>query len=223
MSNVPYSALLRYCYSGLESEGKRSFMYRIGVVIASKRVLRILTNVLISFNNLLGNPAMDDINQKNTPGESSDTQQELNACRMQLQMWKEDCLRSRADFENYKKRVERERTEVYRLALTGVFKDLLAIIDDLDRGLSYANTLTSTECKSIIEGLNLTSEQFKKVLAKYGVTAIQESSVFDPALHEAVMEVSSDKPAGSVVQVLQKGYMIQGQVLRPAKVSIAKN
>jgi len=171
---------------------------------------------------------MDDANHKNTPVQesvesSSTIQQELTQCRTQLQMFKEDYLRSRADFENYKKRVERDSTQVYRLALSSIFKDLLAIIDDLERGLTYATTVTSAESRSIVEGLQLTAEQFKKVLAKYGVTPIQESSVFDPSLHEAVMEVQSDKPAGSIVQILQKGYMIQGQVLRPAKVSIAKS
>lgn len=169
---------------------------------------------------------MDDVTKKQPEAgaaESSVLLEQLNSCQAQLQLWKEDCLRSRAEFENYKKRVERDREQAARMMVAGIVKDLLPLIDDVERGLTYAQTLTSAEGKALLAGLQLTYDQFKKVLSKYGVAPIADAIEFDPMLHEAVMEVESpDHQPGTIVQVVQKGYQLQGQVIRPAKVTVAK-
>lgn len=146
-----------------------------------------------------------------------DLTQQLNECLVQKDEWKDRCLRTAADFENYKKRAEKERSAWITSAQTSILSDLLNIVDDFDRAFAQAKEDQS------IAGFALIHKEFHKFLDKHGISEIKETKQFDPNLHEAIMNVeSADHESGSIVQVLQKGYMYKGQVLRPAKVSVAK-
>jgi molecular chaperone GrpE len=146
-----------------------------------------------------------------------DLTQQLNECLNQKDEWKDRCLRTAADFENYKKRAEKERSVWVTSAQSSIFSDLLSIVDDFDRAFAQAK-----EDQSIV-GFALIHKEFHKFLDKHGISEIKDATQFDPNLHEAIMNVeSADHQSGTIVQVLQKGYMFKGQVLRPAKVSVAK-
>ena len=110
------------------------------------------------------------------------------------------------------------------MAQSNILHDILEIADDFDRALAQAQAMSSTDAlKNMIAGIELTKKALDKLLAKYDVKEIKDMSQFNPELHEAVMQVqSSEKPAGSIVNVLQKGYMFKGSVLRPAKVAVAQ-
>ena len=163
-----------------------------------------------------------------------DLTQQLNECLNQKDEWKDRCLRTAADFENYKKRAEKERSVWVTSAQSSIFADLLSIVDDFDRAFSGLRLSGSSDSASFggqgsakedqsIAGFALIHKEFHKFLDKHGISEIKETAQFDPNLHEAIMNVeSADHQSGAIVQVLQKGYMFKGQVLRPAKVSVAK-
>ncbi len=136
-------------------------------------------------------------------------------------------LRIHADFENIKKRMEKEKYTAVSYAHEQFARDLLPIIDSLDMAL---NTCQKDECSvdenlldKVKEGINLTIEQFKKTFEKHGIELVDINDGFDPNFHEAVMQLDSeDKESGEILEVFQKGYKIKDRVLRPAMVSIVK-
>ncbi len=152
---------------------------------------------------------------------SSDEKEELLAKIAQLE---EQKLRDYAEFENLKKRYEKEKAQAIAYAQESFARDMLSVIDALDS----ANSLEIDEenlkesLEKIKEGIELTTEQFKKIFSKHGIELITIEDGFDPNFHEAVMKVDSDDvDSGEIVQVFQKGYKYKDRVLRPAMVSIA--
>ncbi len=132
-------------------------------------------------------------------------------------------LRDLAEFENIKKRLEKEKTQSIAYSQEGFARDLLSVIDSLDSANAIISQESEDNIEKIKEGIDLTIEQFKKVFQKHGIELVDVDSGFDPNFHEAVMKVeSSEHQEGAIVQVLQKGYKIKDRVLRPAMVSIAK-
>ncbi|WP_027327336.1 nucleotide exchange factor GrpE [Helicobacter pametensis] len=130
-------------------------------------------------------------------------------------------LRVHADFENVKKRLEREKYQALEYCYEGIAKDLLPILDTLEKALESARSVGD---EAISEGIKLTLDNLLKVLGKHGIEVIAESGEFDPLLHDAIMQVpSSEVEEGSIVQTLQKGYKYKERTLRPAMVSVAKN
>ncbi len=148
----------------------------------------------------------------------------LLACQNELNAWKDRCLRTTADFDNFKKRIEREKTSWIKMTQANILYDLLAIVDDFDRALEEAKKNPSHDDFSVwFEGFELTSKSLHKLLQKYDVQEIKDHEIFNPQYHEAIMHVESpDHISGAIVSVLQKGYIFKGDVLRPAKVSVAK-
>lgn len=130
-------------------------------------------------------------------------------------------LRLAAEFENYKKRVARDRTEYQRLARETVLLDLLPVLDNLERALAAARQVHSLD--TLIEGVELTLRMSKTVLEKAGVQEIHSvGRVFDPSVHHAVEQVSTaEYPENYVVGEALKGYTIDGRVLRPAMVQVS--
>lgn len=124
--------------------------------------------------------------------------------------------RANADFENIKKRFEKEKSDIASYANEKFARDLLPVIDALEMALG----LEATDEK-LKEGIELTMSEFKKCLQKHGVSEICTKDGFDPNFHNAVLQVDGEV-SGQIVQVMQKGYLINGRVLRPAMVSIAK-
>jgi len=130
--------------------------------------------------------------------------------------------RLKAEFENYKKRVLKEREEVRKLANENLIRQFLPIMDDLERAINSAKETRSIN--SLIEGIVMILNQLKEILKKQGVEEIEaKGREFDPYLHEAVLELRSDEyPDNFVVEEMRKGYKLNNRILRPAMVKVNK-
>jgi molecular chaperone GrpE len=131
---------------------------------------------------------------------------------------KDRYMRTLADFENYRKRADREKNEFFKYALAGVLKDLIPILDNFDRALEHAG-----EGDDFHKGVALIYKQMWDVLQRHGLRPIEQAGVpFDPKIHEAVIrEENPSVPSQTVVAVLQKGYFLHDRLLRPAMVKVA--
>ena len=127
-------------------------------------------------------------------------------------------MRAVADFENFRKRAERDRADFARYANASILKDLLPVLDNFDRALEHAE-----EGDDFHKGVLMIYKQLYDVLQKNGLRAIEETGVhFDPNIHEGVIrEEDSSVPSHTVVAVLQKGYFLHDKLLRPALVKVA--
>jgi len=122
-------------------------------------------------------------------------------------------MRAAADFQNYKRRVEQQRSSWMQQAQGDVLLPLLSILDDIERALELET----------LAGLELIQKNITKIFKDLGVKEIDCSGQFDPELHEALMQAeSADHKSGDIVQVMNKGYTFHDEVLRHAKVSVAK-
>lgn len=132
--------------------------------------------------------------------------------------WRNRYMRTLADFENFRKRSEREKSEFFKYALAGTFKDMLPVLDNFDRALDHAE-----EGDEFHKGVLLIYKQLFDLLTKAGLKSIDESGVrFDPNVHEAVIrEEDASVPGQTVVGILQKGYFLHDRLLRPALVKVA--
>jgi molecular chaperone GrpE len=127
-----------------------------------------------------------------------------------------------ADFENQKKRFDRETEQIKNYSNERIIISLLDVVDELE--LAVKNGEISTEPESLIEGVELTLKKLRKVLEQEGVTPIEspEGKVFDPARHNAVVtEEKEDVPECTVIEEIRKGYMMRGKVIRPTIVKVA--
>jgi molecular chaperone GrpE len=127
-------------------------------------------------------------------------------------------LRTLADFDNLRKRTEREKSEFARYATSGVLKDLIPVLDNFDRALEHSDADDDFH-----KGVELIYKQLYDVLTKHGLRPIDEVGVhFDPNIHEAVVrEEDSSVPSHTVTAILQKGYFLHDRLLRPALVKVA--
>ncbi len=132
-------------------------------------------------------------------------------------------LRVAADADNFKKRMERDKQESIRYGNERFIAELLPVIDSLERALEHA----SGDCPQdgLIQGVRMTLKRFQDTLAKFGCTAIEANGkVFDPKFHEAVYrEETKEHPSNTIVRELQKGYVLNDRLLRPAMVVIASS
>ncbi|MCQ2881503.1 nucleotide exchange factor GrpE [Helicobacter pylori] len=141
---------------------------------------------------------------------------------LKYQEMREKYLRAHADFENVKKRLERDKSMALEYAYEKIALDLLPVIDALLG--AYKSAVEVDKESALTKGLELTMEKLHEVLARHGIEGIECLEEFDPHFHNAIMQVKSEeKENGKIVQVLQQGYKYKGRVLRPAMVSIAKN
>ncbi len=165
-----------------------------------------------------------EASNENSP-ESSEKDEEIKELKEKIKELEDKYLRTVADFDNFKKRMEREKAEAIAYASENFARDLLPVIDSLELAINSLEEIDGEEeiVNKMKEGINLTIEQFKKAFEKHGIKVIDIEEGFNPHFHEAVMQVDSDEhEKGEIVQVFQKGYMIKDRVLRPTMVSIAK-
>ena len=161
--------------------------------------------------------------EENEVNESEES--ELDILKSKVKELEEARLRDHADFENLKKRYEKEKSQAIAYAQESFARDLLSVIDSLDSAssLEIDEENLKESLKKMKEGIELTIEQFKKVFEKHGIELVDIDEGFDPNFHEAIMQIDSDEhEKGQIVQVFQKGYKYKDRVLRPAMVSIAK-
>ena len=131
-----------------------------------------------------------------------------------IDRWK----RTAADFDNFRKRATREREEYVTLANERLVKELLPILDDLERALVAA---ADHEEAVLEDGVRLVHRALANLLERQGIKEIDAAGMFDPHVHEALLSQPSDAPEGSVIDVVQKGYTLGDRVVRPARVVVA--
>jgi molecular chaperone GrpE len=131
-------------------------------------------------------------------------------------------VRAIAELDNYKKRAVKEKAEIIKYGKEEVIKDILPFVDSIDRALEHADS--STDIQSFKEGLKLIQDQLLCCLKKHGVEVIEcAGKDFDPNFHEAMMQVDSEHhEANKVINEFQRGYLLNGRLLRPSRVSVCK-
>lgn len=148
-------------------------------------------------------------------------EKELEEMREQAEDYHDKYLRAQAELQNARQRMDREMTNARKFATEKLIKDLLPIIDSLEKGLESCQEDDSNPVK---EGLTLTQKLFVDTLGRFSVTILNpQGELFEPEFHEAMgMQPSEDIPSGHVTLVIQKGYLLHDRVVRPARVMVAQ-
>jgi len=140
----------------------------------------------------------------------------------EAKVYQEQYLRTLADMENLRKRTQRDKEELAKFANESLLRDILPVIDNLERAVEHAEQTESED--GLFEGVQMTLNQFSQLLDKFGVEPVDAvGQPFDPAYHQAMGQVESEEhPVNTVVQQMQKGYQLNKRLLRPAFVLLAK-
>lgn len=174
------------------------------------------------------NAHVAEADESATPGDEQQPdsrdalQQQLSALEIQAQENLEQALRARAELDNIRKRSLRDVENAHRYALEKFANDVLPVLDSMELGV---NAVEAEENNQVLkEGMELTLKMFRDVLEKYGITEVEtEGEKFNPEKHEAVsMQEQDGCESGTIVSVFQKGYLLNGRLLRPAMVVVAK-
>jgi molecular chaperone GrpE len=144
----------------------------------------------------------------------------LEAAQAETQRFRDQLLRTAADFDNFRKRTRRELEEAQRKGLERALLEVLPVSDNLERAVQAAKSATDTQ--AIVDGVGMVLRFLEDALARLGVERVPSvGGGFDPALHEAVQHVPSDAPPGTVVSEMVPGYRLGGKLLRAAVVAVA--
>ncbi len=141
----------------------------------------------------------------------------------QIDSYKDDLLRAHADMENLRRRQARDLENAHKRALDKFVEELLPVCDSMDLGLKAADS-SDASLASVRDGLEMTMKMFLAAIAKFGLEEVnpEESDTFNPDLHQAMqIQEAEGVPAGQVVTVVQKGYQLNGRLLRPAMVVVS--
>ncbi|MFS8425296.1 nucleotide exchange factor GrpE [Xanthomonas campestris pv. incanae] len=166
-------------------------------------------------------PEFDSEDLSQNPPETDPLKAEIESLRSEIALVKADALRERADLENQRKRIARDVENARKFANEKLLGELLPVFDSLDAGLAAAGT----EPSPLRDGLDLTYKQLLKVAADNGLTLLDPvGQPFNPDQHQAISQGEAEGIApGHVVQVFQKGYLLNERLLRPALVVVAKH
>ena len=146
---------------------------------------------------------------------------QIEALKAEAAKSKEQLLRTAADFDNYRKRSRKEVEDARKAGKEDLLKEFLPVFDNLERGMHSAQN--ATEVAAVAEGLSMVLRQFVDTLGKQGITRVPTlGNPFDPSVHEAIQQVESDEPPGTVVAEVQSGYVQAGRLVRAAFVVVAK-
>ncbi len=145
----------------------------------------------------------------------------IEALRREVEEYKDKYLRAQAETVNVSRRLQQQHAQALKHAATDLARELLPVVDSLDRTLEHVNKLPPDD--SVGAGVKLLADEFAKVLKAHGIEPIEAvGKPFDPEIHEALMrDASSPLPAGTVCAELQRGYRLHDRVLRPARVAIS--
>ena len=166
----------------------------------------------------------ESVEVENEEAEVEEEISEVDALKEQLRACEDKYIRVHAEFENIKKRLEREKYQAIDYASEKFAKDLIPVIDALGMAITSAQTDAEPAelLGKLIEGVELTQKQFATAMDKHDVKEVATDGELDPNIHEAVMRVDSEEhESGHVVQVMQKGYTMKDRTLRAAMVSVA--
>ncbi len=158
-----------------------------------------------------------------TPPPAPVQDEALAAKAQEVERLQDRLVRLQAEFENYKKRMAREKTEFLKFATEGLLLELLPVLDNLERAIASARTEMSGN-EAVMEGVDMVARLFRATLEKAGVKPMEAiGKPFDPGLHHAVAQVESPEgPDNVVVEEIQKGYLLEGRVLRAAMVKVSR-
>lgn len=148
---------------------------------------------------------------------------QLNEEAAKVKEFQDRLLRLQADFENTRKRLEKEKQDFVKFANEGVILELLNILDDLERAVSLAES-KHQDLNAFLKGVEMILAHLYEMLKEFGLEPIQaEGKLFDPHYHEALMQVENrDLPEHTIIEELQKGYLLNDRVIRTAKVKVSK-
>lgn len=171
---------------------------------------------------------LPEVDAQEQPGEEQETadpdslQSELEALKKQVEESLDKAIRAQAELDNVRKRSIRDMENAHKYALDKFANELLPVIDSMELGMNAAES--EEEQNSLKEGMDLTLKMFRDVLEKFGVEEVDpEGEKFDPEKHQAVsMQELEGAESGTVATVLQKGYALNGRLIRPAMVIVAK-
>ena len=152
-------------------------------------------------------------------------QERVGELEAQLAEAKQAVLYAQAETQNVRRRAEKEAIDARAYAVTGFARDILSVADNLARGLQAipAELRADEKMKGLVAGLEATGRELDSVFARHGITKIAATGeMLDPNRHQAMLELPSDQPAGTIVQEMQAGYMLKDRLLRPALVGVAK-
>lgn len=184
-----------------------------------------MTDTALEVEKLREQEAVGEVDAMRPQDEAGATQAEPKEAQIDYQAKFKEAqdlyLRTHADFENAKKRLEKDKAMALEYAYEKIANDLLPVIDTLHAALKSAQQEGS---EAVCQGLELTLQKMHEVLAKHGIECVECDTDFDPHLHNAIMQVQAQgQEEGQIVEVFQKGYKYKERLLRPAMVSIAKN
>ena len=172
------------------------------------------------------NSSIDDIEELSKTWDAAwaGLQAQVDALTKEKAALYDQALRRQAEFENYRKRVEREKTELYQRARAEVLLELLPVLDNFERALSSLEK-SEGDAKAMRHGVELIHKQFNDALTKFGLQPVEAvGQTFDPHLHEAVtIESSEEYEENTVIEEFQRGYKLGDRLLRPAKVKVASS
>ena len=170
------------------------------------------------------NDTNDEGNNEENPENNISEEEKLEVSpEEKIEELEDKLLRTIAEMDNMRKRSDKERSEAYRIGASIFIKDMLPIIDNLQRALTSFVDDEGSDTKSFVDGTNAILRDFESLLDKTGVKTINpEGEKFDPNFHEAMFEIPSDEhEAGIILQVIEQGYVIENRLLRAAKVGVS--
>jgi molecular chaperone GrpE len=163
-----------------------------------------------------------DLLQPDAASDPTSADSQEKQAQEELQIYQDKYIRLAAEFENYKRRAQRDQSDAIRYANESLLKKLLSTLDNLERAIQCGKDAGTTG--SLLEGVELTHKQFLETVEKLGVRQVSSTgSLFDPNMHQAVAQVESETTEpNTVVEEFQKGYFLHDRILRPAMVTVAK-
>ncbi len=162
-----------------------------------------------------------DLLQPDAASDPTSADSQEKQAQEELQIYQDKYIRLAAEFENYKRRAQRDQSDAIRYANESLLKKLLSTLDNLERAIQCGKDAGTTG--SLLEGVELTHKQFLETVEKLGVRQVSSTgSLFDPNMHQAVAQVESETAEpNTVVEEFQKGYFLHDRILRPAMVTVA--
>ena len=170
------------------------------------------------------NDTNDEGNNEENPENNISEEERLEISpEEKIEELEDKLLRTVAEMDNMRKRSDKERSEAYKIGASIFIKDMLPIIDNLQRALTSFVDDEGSDTKSFVDGTNAILRDFESLLDKTGVKTINpEGEKFDPNFHEAMFEIPSDEhEAGIILQVIEQGYVLENRLLRAAKVGVS--
>lgn len=160
------------------------------------------------------------------PARAGDAEPTADLARVQNQLSEthDRMLRLQADFENFRRRASREREEALHYGAQNLVKDLLSVVDNLERAIEHARQSSGGDLQGLLQGVELVQRELLGVLEKHHVVPVDaHGELFNPALHEAMAQAPDPTVApNTVIDVLQKGYQLRDRLIRPARVVVAR-